>query len=91
VTTTSDRAGRAASEIQGLVDARTPPEIRGKTGAEALAYLKAQKERRLRIQRSIEALQKERDVAQAEAGKDAFDEKVVQSLKDRAAKEGVKY
>jgi hypothetical protein len=76
--------------LVGRVDA--PKELQGKSDAEALAYLKAQKERRAQLQKSIEALQKERDAQPAKAGgKDAFDEKVVQSLRDRAAKEGVKY
>lgn len=79
-------------EVRGLLGrADAPPELRGKSDEEALAYLRAQKVKREKLQRSIEALQKERDAQLAEAGKDAFDEKVVQSLKDRAAKEGVKY
>jgi hypothetical protein len=87
----SERAQR--QELQGFVG-RTdaPKEIQGKTDEEALAYLKAQKERRAKLQKNIEVLQKERDAHLARAGaKDAFDEKVVQSLKDRAAAEGVKY
>jgi hypothetical protein len=87
--------GEAAQrqELEALaLRADAPAEIRGRTNEEALAYLKAQKDRRARIQKSIEALQKERDAQLARAGgKDAFDEKVVQSLKDRAAKEGVQY
>jgi hypothetical protein len=80
-------------ELQGLLGrADAPQEIQGKSEAEAVAYLKTQKERRVRIQKRIEVLQKERDLKLAEAGaKDAFDEKVVQSLKDRAAAEGIKY
>lgn len=80
-------------ELSGLVGrADAPKEIKGKTDAEALAYLKTQKERRVQIQKRIDTLQKERDAQLAQAGaKDAFDEKVVQSLKDRAAAEGVKY
>jgi Mg-chelatase subunit ChlD len=85
--------GAQRQELRGLVG-RTdaPKEIQGKTDEEALAYLKAQKERRAKLQKNIEALQKERDAHLARSGgQDAFDEKVVQSLRDRVAKEGVKY
>ncbi|HEY6549191.1 MAG TPA: hypothetical protein VI589_14845, partial [Vicinamibacteria bacterium] len=80
-------------ELKGLVGRKdAPKEIQGKTETEALGYLKAQKERRVRLQERIYALQQERDAQLAKLGaKDAFDEKVVQVLKDRAAAEGVKY
>jgi Mg-chelatase subunit ChlD len=68
-----------------------PRELAGKNDAEAIAYLKAQKERRAKIQGRITELSKERDAQLAAGGKDAFDEKVVQALKDRAAAQGVKY
>jgi hypothetical protein len=80
-------------ELKGLVGRKdAPKEIQGRTEAEALGYLKAQKERRARLQERIDTLQQERDAQLAKLGaKDAFDEKVVQALKDRAAAEGVKY
>ena len=72
--------------------AAAPRELKGKSDAEALAYLQAQKERRVKIQTQIGDLQKQRDAYLAQSARqDSFDEKVVQSLKDRAAKEGVRY
>jgi hypothetical protein len=69
-----------------------PRELKGKSEAEAVGYLKAQKERRSVLQKRITELQKERDAHLAKAGKkDAFDEKVVKSLKDRAEAAGVRY
>lgn len=80
-------------ELKGLLDGRAdaPRELAGKSDAEAVAYLKAQKERRAKIQGRIEQLSKERDAQLAAGAKDAFDEKVVQALKDRAAAQGIKY
>jgi hypothetical protein len=75
-----------------LVRPDAPKEIQGKSEGEAVAYLQKQKERRARIQERIEILQKKREAELAQAGaKDAFDEAVVRSLKDRAAAEGIKY
>jgi hypothetical protein len=72
--------------------ADAPRELKGKSEAEAVAYLKAQKERRAALQKRITELQKLRDAHLAkEADKDAFDEKVVQSLKDRAEAAGIRY
>lgn len=81
---------REVDALRGRADAPAP--LKDKSSAEALAYLKAQKERRQVLQKKIDELQQHRDASLAQAGKkDAFDEKVVQSLLDRAAKEGIKY
>jgi len=66
------------------------PALQGKSEAEALRYLQEQKDRRSRLQSRIQELQKQRE--QHLAGeKDAFDEQVVQQLKERAEKHGIKY
>jgi hypothetical protein len=77
--------------LRGRLDA--PRELQGKTEAEALAFVKAQKARREKLQKEIQDLQKKRD-AHLAAGKDtpdAFDERVVKSLQDRAAAAGIEY
>lgn len=72
--------------------AAAPAPLRGKTDEEALAYLKSQKEKRDRIQARINDLQKQREAELATADtKDAFDEKVVESLRQKAAEKGIKY
>ena len=80
-----------AAQREELKSANAPRELAGKSDAEAMAYLKAQKEKRAQIQGRIDKLAKERDAQLAAGTKDAFDEKVVQALKDRAAAQGVKY
>ncbi|HVQ32203.1 MAG TPA: vWA domain-containing protein [Vicinamibacteria bacterium] len=80
-----------AAQRQELKDKNASPELAGKSDADALAYLKAQKEKRAQIQGRIDKLAKERDAQLAAGAKDAFDEKVVQALKERAAAQGVKY
>ena len=80
-----------AAQRQELKAKNGPAELAGKSDADALAYLKAQKEKRTQIQGRIDKLSKERDAQLAAGAKDAFDEKVVQALKDRAAAQGVKY
>jgi Mg-chelatase subunit ChlD len=80
-----------AKDLVGRADA--PRELRGKSEEQVVAHLKEKKVRREKLQKEIDELQKKRDAYLA-AGKgtaDAFDEKVVQSLKDRAEKAGVKY
>jgi len=74
--------------------AAAPPAIAGKTEAEALAYLEAQKKKRAEIQARVSALQKERDAHLARAAgasADGFDEQVVRSLRKRAAEAGIVY
>jgi len=73
-------------------NAAAPAPLREKTDDEALAYLKEQKEKRERIQSRIVELQKQRDAELAKTGeKDAFDEKVVDALRQKAAEQGIKY
>jgi hypothetical protein len=73
--------------------ADVPKPLQSKSDAEALAYLQSQKEKRQQLQGRINQLQKERDAyaAKAQPSKDGFDEQVVQSLRDRAAKAGIAY
>jgi len=81
-------------QAKGLVGrADAPRELRGKSEEEVVAHLKEQKVRREKLQKEIDELQKKRDgyLAAGKGAADAFDEKVVQSLKDRAEKAGVKY
>ncbi|HEX6739644.1 MAG TPA: VWA domain-containing protein [Vicinamibacteria bacterium] len=87
-----------APEQKRELDARrkageAPAAVAQKSEAEALAYLAAQKDRRGRIQARIVELQKQRDAFLRADGEpqDAFDEKVVGSLRERAAALGIKY
>jgi len=71
-----------------------PAAVKGKTADEAVAYLQAQKERRADLQARIQTLQTQRERylrAQPGARTDAFDEKVVQNLREQAAQQGIKY
>ena len=70
-----------------------PAELRGKTDAQALDYLRAHKERRADIQARILSLQARRDAFLKQAGpaQDGFDEQVIASLKERARKIGIAY
>ena len=67
------------------------PVLQGKSDEEALLYLKGQKEQRGRLQARIRELQKERDQHLSAGTRDAFDEQVVQQLKERAARHGITY
>jgi hypothetical protein len=70
-----------------------PTELLGKTDAEALDFLRAQKERRAALQGRIRDLQVRRDafLKQDAPSQDGFDEQVVQALRDRAAAIGVRF
>ena len=70
-----------------------PAELRGKTDAQALDFLRAEKERRAALQDQIKALQVRRDAyLEAEApGQDGFDEQVVGALKERARRVGIAF
>ena len=71
-----------------------PAAVKGKTADEAVAYLQAQKERRADLQAHIQTLQTQRERylrAQPGARTDAFDEKVVQNLREQAAQQGIRY
>jgi hypothetical protein len=87
-------AAEQKRELQARKSAgEAPAVLAAKPEAEALAYLAGQKERRTRIQSRIVELQKQRDALLRQEGqpKDAFDEQVVGSLRDRAAAMGIKY
>jgi len=70
-----------------------PPALKGKTDAQAVGFLRAQKGRRAELQARIRDLQDRRDayLAAEPAGRDGFDEQVVQALRDRAAAAGVRF
>jgi hypothetical protein len=73
-------------------NAAAPAPLVGKNEAEAVAYLKDQKAKREKVQGRIAELQKQRDAELAkEPSKDAFDEKVVGALKEKAAAKGIQY
>jgi cystathionine beta-lyase/cystathionine gamma-synthase len=81
-------------EIGALRGAGTAPaELRGKTDAEALDYLRTQKERRAILEQRIRALEGRRDAfLKAEApGQDGFDEQVVAALQGRARSLGITF
>jgi hypothetical protein len=87
-----------AAQKEELQKLRARPEslprpLQSKSDSEALAYLSAQKQKREQLQSRIAQLQKERDAyaAKAQPRKDGFDEQVVQSLRERAAKAGIQY
>ncbi len=87
-------AAEQKKEVEALAKnpAARPQALAGKTDAEALAYLKAQKERREKMQTRIVELQKQRDAYLAQAGsKDAFDQQVIDRLRERAKAAGIKY
>jgi von Willebrand factor type A domain len=77
---------------EAKANAAAPAPLAGKSEAEAVAYLKDQKAKREKVQARIGELQKERDAELAKAPqKDAFDEKVVGALKEKAAAKGIQY
>lgn len=85
-----------AEQKQALAEARAnaaaPAPLAGKSEAEAVAYLKDQKAKRERVQARIVDLQKQREAELSkETTKDAFDEKVVGALKEKAAAKGIQY
>ena len=96
---TKDLVDLPAAEQEKEVDAlqragAAPTAIEGKSAAEAVAYLQAQKARRAELQARIQTLQKQRERylrAQPGAHADAFDEKVVQNLREQAAQQGIRY
>jgi len=88
-------AAEQKKEVESLQRAgAAPAAVKGKTADEAVAYLQAQKGRRAELQTRIQTLQKQREEylrAQPGARADAFDEKVVQNLREQAAQQGIKY
>jgi len=88
-------AAEQKKEVESLQRAgAAPAAVKGKTADEAVAYLQAQKGRRAELQARIQTLQKQREEylrAQPGARADAFDERVVQNLREQAAQQGIKY
>jgi len=88
-------AAEQKKEVESLQRAGSAPAaVKGKTADEAVAYLQAQKGRRAELQARIQTLQKQREQylrAQPGTRTDAFDEKVVQNLREQAAQQGIKY
>jgi hypothetical protein len=85
-----------AEQKKALADARAdaPLPLKNKSEAEQLAYLKQQQQRRAQLQSQILTLQKQREgyLKQAEPGSgDGFDQQVIDKLKERAEKAGIKY
>lgn len=85
-----------AEQKQALADARAdaPAPLKDKSEAEQLAYLKQQQQRRAQLQSRMLELQKQREahLEKTDAGKaDGFDQQVIDTLKERAAKAGIKY
>jgi von Willebrand factor type A domain len=77
---------------EATANAAAPAPLVGKSETEAVAYLKDQKAKRDKVQARIVELSKERDAELAKApSKDAFDEKVVGALKEKAAAKGIQY
>jgi len=75
-------------------NAAAPKPLAGKSDAEALAYLKQQKEERTRLQSRVATLQRQRDAFLAKEGaapRDGFDAQVVQALKEQAKPYGIQY
>jgi hypothetical protein len=72
--------------------ASAPTALRGKTEAQAIAFLQAEKVRRQELQARIQDLSKEREkILSAGAPTDGFDEKVVGALKAQAKAQGIAY
>jgi hypothetical protein len=82
-------------ELEALNRAGAAPvAVKDKSPEEAVAYLKAQKDQRAKLQAQIQTLQKQRDEyqrAQSGARADGFDEQVVKNLRQQAAQQGIEY
>ena len=86
-----DLVDRPVAEQRAELKHNRAPALAGKSEAEALGQLAAQKERRVQLKSRIETLQKKREAALAAGEKDAFDTEVVTQLKEEGAKVGIKY
>jgi hypothetical protein len=87
-----DLVDRPVAEQRAELKQDRVPALAGKTEAEALAHLAAQKARRADLQSRIAALQGKREAAlAASATRDAFDAEVVAQLRQRAAAYGIRY
>jgi hypothetical protein len=81
-----------AAEQKKALPTAAPPALKGKTEAEALAYLQRQKARRDALQGRVRELTKEREaMLAAGAPTDGFDAKVVDALKEQARRQGIAY
>jgi hypothetical protein len=81
---------KALAEAQA--NAASPAPLVGRSEADAMAYLKDQKAKREKVTARIALLQKQREAELAKTpAKDAFDEKVVGALKEKAAAKGIQY
>ena len=81
-------------QLEQMRQAASPPAtLAGKSDAEAIAYLKAQKETRSKLQARVVTLQQQRDeyLRTQGAPTDGFDAQVVQALKAQAGKYGIQY
>ena len=88
----NDLVDLPVADQRKALPASAPPILKGKTEAEALAFLQQQKARRDVLQGRIRQLTKERDAAlAADRPTDGFDDKVVGALKEEAKKQGIVY
>jgi Mg-chelatase subunit ChlD len=75
-------------------NAAAPKPLAGKSDAEALAFLKKQKDERTRLQSRVTTLQRQREAFLAKEGaapRDGFDAQVLQALKVQAKPYGIVY
>jgi hypothetical protein len=87
-----DLVDLSIAEQRKALPSAAPPALKDKTEAQALAYLQQQKARRDVLQARIRTLTEERETfLSAAAPTDGFDEKVVEALKEQAAKKGISY
>ena len=90
-----DEAGTVA--VEKLKDEELPAELKGKNAAQRKAYLNKKKAERAKIQKKITKLSQQRDSyvreqqAKTKKGGDSFDAQVIDSIRTKAEKKGIKY
>ncbi len=84
-------------DVSKVADDELPAELKGKSAAQRKAYLKKKKAERAKIQKKIAEVSKKRDayvreqLAKSGKGRDGFDAKVIESIRTKAAKKGIKF
>ncbi|MBW2702095.1 MAG: VWA domain-containing protein [Deltaproteobacteria bacterium] len=84
-------------DLDSVDDEALPEPMRKMSTKERKAYLNKTKKERKRIQKQIAELSKKRDafvkkeMSKKSGAKDSFDAKVVESIRDKAAKKGIEY
>jgi Mg-chelatase subunit ChlD len=90
-----DEAGTVA--VEKLKEEELPDELKGKTAAQRKAYLNKKKAERAKIQKKITKLSQKRDtyvreqLAKTKKGGNSFDAQVIDSIRAKAEKKGIKY